>query len=89
MNSKDWYKMLVEQRAKTMAWDDLDEDDRRVYLAEAEKALHKEQRDFAKELVESAKKTMQQEGYISRATDFIYLEKQPKTPKKKPKNKSK
>ena len=49
MKTKDWYKMIVEQKAKMMAWDDLDEDDHRVYLAEAEKAFHKENASFAKE----------------------------------------
>ncbi len=81
MNTKQWYGMIVEQKAKMMAWNDLDEDARRVYLAEAEKQFHKDQASLAKELLEGIK------GAID--TSHLYIKPQPKTPKKKPKKKVK
>lgn len=89
MKTADWYRMIIESKAKKMAWDELDEADRRVYLAEAEKEFHREQSHFAKELVDGIKKTMSDPNYVSRADSLVYLKKQPKAPKKKSKSKKK
>lgn len=41
MNAKIWKDMVITLRAKEMAWADLDKDDQRIYLREAEKEWNK------------------------------------------------
>ena len=79
---KDLRKMEIEHIALKLAWADLDDDDHRIYLREAEKAYNKKKtqsfEDFSEE-IDNTVETMNEPNYVSRADSSVYL------PKKKSK----
>lgn len=48
--NKDFIQSIIDQLAKKLVWDDLDEYDRKMYLTEAKKKFNKENSSLVKEL---------------------------------------
>lgn len=81
MNSKDWKKIHVISRAKELAWEDLDKDDQKTYLAEAEKEWNKKAKEQASSLqneINRSIEAMSDASYVSRADSSVYLPKKKK-----------